>query len=347
LRRLMGHRAVVRALAFSPDGKRLASGGMDGAVRLWEVAPPPALPPITNVFGVFCFSDDGRRLLTQDKEGTVTLYDLSTRLPLQTWPNLPFEDATFATNGRLLLISKSVSNSPPQLTLLETAAPLAPCARRLEANAAPCTAAAMVPGGVTCVTGHEDGTLAFWDVATGSLRQSTRPHTNSVFRFACSRDGHRVAAVTWDQTWISVWDSSSGRMLSDRHFPLRFAAALAVSPDGARYAMGGASVGSSIRIFESVDAKAAGVLTGHLDDVRRLSFSPDGLTLASTGIDHNLKLWHLATGRPLLTLPQGEMQEFLAFSPDGAWLAMATARGELRLWHAPPYEGLAKNEAAP
>ena len=67
-------------------------------------------------------------------------------------------------------------------------------------------------------------------------------------------------------------------------------------------------MGSTIRIFESVDARPAGVLTGQLDDVRRLAFSPDGLTLASTGIDHNLKLWHVATARPVLTLPQGEMQ---------------------------------------
>ena len=86
------------------------------------------------------------------------------------------------------------------------------------------------------------------------------------------------------------------------------------------------------------------MLTGHLDDVRRLAYSPDGLTLASTAIDHHLKLWHVATGRPVLTLPQGEMQEYLTFSRDGTWLGVATAQGELRLWHAPTLKDLPEAE---
>jgi WD40 repeat protein len=137
-----------------------------------------------------------------------------------------------------------------------------------------------------------------------------------------------------------------GQLLSDRHFSLRFAAALAVSPDSARYAMGGASVGSTVRLFDGATAQPSGVLTGHLDDVRRLAFSPDGRTLASTSIDNSLKLWHLPTSRPLLTLPQGEMLEYLTFSPDGTWLGVATANGELRVWHAPPLAELAPRDSA-
>lgn len=95
-----------------------------------------------------------------------------------------------------------------------------------------------------------------------------------------------------------------------------------------------------VRLFDAATAEPAGVLTGHLDDVRRLAFSPDGRTLASTSINHALKLWHLPTARPLLTLPQGEMLDYLTFSPDGTWLGVATANGELRLWHAPPLADL-------
>src|SRR5207253_5283618 len=119
LRCLKGHRAGLKALAFSPDSKRLASGGLDCKIRLWEVTPPPSPPPLTNVYGVFAFSPDGRQVLTQDREGAAKLWDLATRLTLQEWSGVPFEDAAFITNGRLVLISKSVSNAPPQLTLLE------------------------------------------------------------------------------------------------------------------------------------------------------------------------------------------------------------------------------------
>src|SRR5207302_4094107 len=112
---------------------------------------------------------------------------------------------------------------------------------RLEGVPSACTTAAIAPDGAVCVTGHEDGTVAFWDSMAGKLRRSAHPHTNSLYRFSFSHNGRRVASVTWDQTWISLWDTSTGELLSERHFPMRFSAALAVSPDGARYAMGGAS----------------------------------------------------------------------------------------------------------
>jgi WD40 repeat protein len=361
LRRLEGHRAGVSALAFSPDGKRLVSGGLDGQVRIWDVT-PTALPAVTNVFGGFAFSADGRQVLTQDKDGFTKLWDLASRLPLQEWPATAFEDALFIANGKIAIITRSNvplaeasspslavsptsvhaqdvrhvdANASPQIAFLETGSGLRERTISLEGVSSPCSAGAILPGGEICVTGHDDGTVAFWDVATGALRQLAHPHTNSVFRFACGRDGRRLASVTWDQTWITLWDTHTGRQLSDRHFSLRFAAALAVSNDSERYAMGGGSAGSMVRLFDAATGQSTETLTGHLDDVRRLAFSPDGGTLASTSIDHALKLWHLPTGRPLLTLPQGEMLEHLTFSPDGTWLGVATAKGELRLWHAP------------
>jgi serine/threonine protein kinase/WD40 repeat protein len=366
LRRLEGHRAGVSALAFSPDGKRLISGGFDGKVREWEVT-PVSLPAITNVFGAFAFSADGRQVLTQDKDGMAKLWDLDSRLPLQEWPSAAFEDALFITPGKIAIIRQSNAapagvspaslivqasnvhgqdprhsnpNAAPQVAFLETATGSRGKTTSLTGISSPCSAGAIGPDGTICVTGHDDGTVAFWNVTTGTLRQSAHPHTNSVFRFAFGRDGRRVASVTWDQTWITLWDTQTGRQLSDRHFSLRFAAALSVSADSTRYAMGGGSAGSMVRLFDAATAEPAGVLTGHLDDVRRLAFSPDGRTLASTSINHALKLWHLPTARPLLTLPQGEMLDHLTFSPDGTWLGVATANGELRLWHAPPLADL-------
>ena len=336
LRQLHGHRAGVHAIEFSPDGRRVVTGGFDGTVRLWDVTPAGTPPAITNVFGVFAFSPDGRRLVAQDGAGRATLWDLSTHTALREWNVGPFDDALFA-NDRLWLIGRGSSNTAPRLTMLSLDAPNGATNQeiRLEGVASPGTTAALTPGGRICVTGHADGTVAFWDTASGKLRHTDRPHTNEVFRFAFSQSGKRLAAVTWDTTWITTWDVATGQRLGDRRFALRFAAALAAAPDDAGYAMGGAAAGSDVRLFSMTNGAPAGVLSGHLDDVRRLAYSPDGRTLASTSLDRSVRLWHRATGRTLVTLPQGEQLEHLAFSADGTWLGVATAKGELRLWHAP------------
>jgi WD40 repeat protein/serine/threonine protein kinase len=341
IRRFVGHRAAIRAVAFSPDGKRLASGGYDCKVRLWDVAPPPNLPAITNVSGPFAFSSDGRRVVTQTKSGTVKLWDLATRLLLQEWDGLPFNDALLASDGKLMLLGSGDSNAPPQLTFLEAGRESRCRSIRLEGIASGCPAAAISPDGKVCVTGHDDGTLAFWNTATGALLRSVRTHTNLVFRLAFDRAGERVASVTWDQTFVTVLDVPTGKVLSDRHFSLRFAAALALAPDGRRYAFGGANVFSFIRLFDATNAEPIGQLTGHLDEVRALAFAPDGRTLASASLDHCIRLWHVPTARPLLTLAQGERLENIDFSPDGTWLGVSTAQGELRLWHAPEFGGMA------
>jgi WD40 repeat protein/serine/threonine protein kinase len=341
IRRFVGHRAAIRAVAFSPDGKRLASGGYDCKVRLWDVAPPPVLPAITNVSGAFAFSTDGRRLVTQTKSGTVKLWDVATRLLLQEWDGLPFNDALLGSDGKLMLFGSADSNAPPQLTFLEVGRE-SNCRRiRLEGIASGCSAAALAPDGKVCVTGYDDGTVAFWNTATGALLHSSRAHPNLVFRLVFDRVGGRVASVTWDQTYTTVWDVATGKVLSDRHFSLRFPAAVALAPDGRRYAFGGANVFSFIRLFDATNAEPVGQFTGHLDEVRALAFAPDGRTLASASLDNCVRLWHVPTARPLLTFPAGERLEHISFSPDGTWLGVSTAQGEMRLWRAPEFGELA------
>jgi eukaryotic-like serine/threonine-protein kinase len=340
VRRFVGHRAAIRAVAFSPDGKRIASGGYDCKVRLWDVVPPPGLPAITNVSGTFAFSTDGRRLVTQTKSGTLTLWDLANRLPLQQWDSLPFIDAFVGSEDKLMLVRTTESNAPPQLTFLEVGRE-SPCrAIRLEGLVSGCSTAVITPDGKVCVTGHEDGTVAFWNAANGALLHSARAHTNSVFRLAFDRASERIVSVTWDQTYAAVLDARTGKVLSDRHFSLRFPAALALAPDGRRYAFGGANVFSFIRLFDATNAEPVAQFTGHLDEVRALAFAPDGRTLASASLDNSVRLWHVPTARPLLTFAEGERLENIAFSPDGTWLGVSTAQGELRLWHAPAFTEL-------
>src|SRR5204863_5491900 len=98
----------VLALAFSPDGQRLASGGDDGTLRFWDVVPAPP-PQISNAFGAFAFSASGRQLLTQHTNGTARLWQLPEQRLLQEWAAPPFQSAVF-TPGELVLACLNSSN---------------------------------------------------------------------------------------------------------------------------------------------------------------------------------------------------------------------------------------------
>jgi WD40 repeat protein len=347
VRQLRGHRGGIVSLAFSPDGRRLASGAYDCTVRLWDVNPAPGPPAITNTFGAFAFDAQGRRVLTQDQQGNATLWDLATRQPLAVWTNAGFDEAIHLGGANWILSQRPDTNSPPQLAFLNSDATTENKTLQLKGISSPCLVTSISPNGRVCVTGHQNGTVAFWDATTGAFRHSSRPQTNQVFRFSFAADSQRLASVTWDRTFITTWDVAKGEPLSERLFGLRSPTALAVSSDGRQYVMGGASTGNAIRLFDLISSEPVGRLLGHLDDARRLAFSPDGRTLASTSLDRTLKLWNMATGRILLTLAEGELLENLAFSPDGTWLGVETATGQLRLWHAPALNQITETSASP
>ena len=293
---LTGHTHLVEAVAFSPDGKTLASCGWDSSVRLWdmnrlkrgETKGKPIVLPHDSVRFAVGFSPDGT-LLGAAGERSFTVWSCALG---HYEPKFEQEGETF----RCLVFS---------------------------------------PDGQTLALGSDDGSIQLRDSSTGRERATIKAHADVVRSLAFSPDG-RLLVSSGQDGQIILWDAVRGtcvRPLSHPGYnPLHV---VAFSPDGRSIAVGQLAASPEDLILLDPDTgRIHGRLPGRGLGINALVFSPDGRTLATAGADRCIKLWDLKEGKEHATLRDGVgWVKSLAFSADGAWLAFAGSDHAVRIWH--------------
>ena len=342
VRQLRGHRGVVHALDFSPDSRRLASGGDDGTVRFWEMPPTGPSLAITNAFGPFAIAPDGSQVVTQGTNGKARLWDLPGQQLVRELGTPPFQSAVFASKDLLLLACCGSSNEPPSIRCWP--ARLAEEKIELPGLSSPCSVITLSSDGRLAATGHQDGTVALWKSESGKLIFKKEhafvigSENKEVKAIVFSGDAHSLAAACFDRVTAMIWSLPDGNLLGTRGFGAIYPLLLAISPDGNLIATGGNGQGLTLNVWDRTLQQRVMALRGHRDVPDLAAFSPDGRTLASCGVDGQLKLWHLSTRREVVTLlgaDSGVRFEYLAFSPDGTWLGGTDTKGLLHLFHGP------------
>lgn len=295
-----GHQDEAWSVAFSPDGRIVATGSdddkPDATIKLWDTAT--------------------RRLIRGWKGGQGTVASLAFS-----------PDGTVVASGHL--VDKGILRVWDPATGRKLAI--------LAGHGDRVRAVAFAPDGRRLASASSDGTVRLWDVDSWREAAVLRGHADTVHAIAFSPDGRTLASAGNDGD-IRLWSLpigggpiSLGRVLHNRTNLM----AVAYSPDGGILAA--ADTLGSITVWDVGLSAILRVIHGDGDELRQVAFSPDGTTLAAAGIRGDIRLWDPVTGQELASLAGHRAQvNGLAFSPDGSILGSAAHDGSVRLWDAEP-----------
>lgn len=327
---LGGHEGAVTSVAVSPDGKLIASGGVDGTARIWDqVSGEPidrlvagtgqpqgsgkavAVDESRGVVRAISFSPSGEKLAAAISNGDFIVWDvaegrelLRVRDPECKRYAVAFSpDAqTVAVGDNLGVVRVIDARSGGEVRTLgdleranrrRSPPPSSFDAVQLDRDVVVYNSFDDVPP----ISGRSTRYLGPYDEEEFSAQRLIDLEI-CITAVAYSRDGSRLASAGWDQR-VRIWDPGTGELIATWAGHENWVIALEFSPDGRMLAS--ASNDKTVRVWDMATGEPREVITGHLGPVTGVTFLGDGRTLASCSMDGTVRLWHSSSGEPLGT----------------------------------------------
>ncbi|HEY9636657.1 MAG TPA: WD40 repeat domain-containing protein [Coleofasciculaceae cyanobacterium] len=302
-------KSTTYAIAITPDGQMMVSGGNDRIITVRNLGTGRIIRTFTGHSGsiyALCLSPDGRTLVSGGRDTTLKVWNLDT-------------------------VGSSNSISPTRRVIGDA------LIYTLTGHSESINCAAISPDGQLLISGSEDNTIKLWDLHTEECLATLEGHEAGVKSLAISSDGQLLVSGSADHT-IKLWqlpNDANEPICPDPIYTLTghtdWVKCLAIAPDGQILASG--SQDKTIKLWQLDTGELKSTLVGHWGEVNCIAISPDGQRLTSCSWDETIGLWHLGTLKQLHSLSghQGAIACF-AISPDGQPLVSSSWDHTIRVW---------------
>ena len=293
-----GEPPATQVVALSPVKDVLATGGADGAIRLWDLRAHTRLAVLRSEMHqrtghdarplALAFSPDGALLAAGHVDGAIHVWDLNQNAELPARPRHEGIVACLAFSPDGAELASGGMDSVVKVWEVETAR-RGEARRRIVRQPAPVNALVYAGGGSWLLTGHSNKLLRLLDAQSGRLLATLRGPEAPVITICRAPDGRHVVVASQDRT---------------------------------------------LRVFDLEQKSAVAVLTAQRKAATSLCYFPDGEHLATVALDNAVNLWHLGSPDPLAQLwgPAAESFAGVTVYRGGDHLAVALSDGRIRLW---------------
>jgi WD40 repeat protein/nucleoside phosphorylase len=304
------HIAFVNAVAWSPDGTRIASGSSDHTVQVWDASNEQKVFSYRGHKEVYAlvWAPYAMRVLSGGREGEIQEWDIPGKCKVFTYQG--HTDAIYA-----LAFSPDgtrIASASWDRTVRIWDAATRQSILTFNGHSDWVKTLSWSPDGTRIASGGSDKTVQIWDAFSGRNIFTYHSYNDPIETVAWSPDGTRIASGGLDKM-IQVWDASNGDLFTTYRGHTHYVQAVAWSPDGTRIAS--ASWDKTVQIWDASSARCIFSYQGHSGFVKAVAWSPDGTRIASASEDGTVHVWQaVAMPKPPGTLEAADERDPITFN---------------------------------